>query len=189
MFASDMFRRAVPRAAIGLGIASGLLALSGCSNFIPSSGPRIGGFTRPAAQQVGDPGPVDAPALPYTIVNIDPVIVSSLEADPPVARFSQATQSRAPAEISIGLGDILGITIFESQAGGLFMPSEGGGGGGAGHSGNFVQLPQQQVGRDGMISVPFAGSLRAAGQTTGELERAIAAKLRPLLDTQGGRRW
>ncbi len=42
---------------------------------------------------------------------------------------------------------------------------------------NSVQIPNQQVGGDGRISIPFAGEMRVAGKTADEVSKMIAARL------------
>ena len=42
-----------------------------------------------------------------------------------------------------------------------------------------TRLPDQQVGSDGAISVPYAGRLQAAGRTPAEIERTIEERLGP----------
>jgi polysaccharide biosynthesis/export protein len=42
-----------------------------------------------------------------------------------------------------------------------------------------TRIPDQQVGTDGAISVPYAGRISAAGHTTAEVERAIEKQLGP----------
>jgi len=54
----------------------------------------------------------------------------------------------------------------------LFIPPDAGS-----RPGNFVQLPPQQVGQDGEISVPWAGTIRAAGRTPLEIQQAITTRL------------
>jgi protein involved in polysaccharide export with SLBB domain len=66
--------------------------------------------------------------------------------------------SRRPRPITLGIGDVVSITIFEAEAGGLFVPGD------AQRPGNFVTLPDQIVGSDGNITVPYAGTIRAAGR-------------------------
>src|SRR4029077_8005715 len=46
-----------------------------------------------------------------------------------------------PRGITLGIGDVMSITIFEAEAGGLFLPSEAGA-----RPGNFVTMPDQIVG-------------------------------------------
>ncbi|MGY2047789.1 polysaccharide biosynthesis/export family protein [Methylobacterium sp. JK268] len=73
----------------------------------------------------------------------------------------------------IGLGDIVSATIFEAQAGGLFIPNEAGS-----RSGNFIQVPNQQVDGAGNIVIPYAGTIRAAGRSAQEVSDEIVQKLR-----------
>ncbi|KQQ47920.1 hypothetical protein ASF58_00710 [Methylobacterium sp. Leaf125] len=72
----------------------------------------------------------------------------------------------------IAIGDVLAITVFEAQSGGLFIPSDS-----SSRSGNFVQVPNQQVDASGMVSVPYAGSIRVAGRTADQVGKEIAQLL------------
>ena len=79
--------------------------------------------------------------------------------------------SRRPPRrgITLGVGDVVSVTIFEAEAGGLFVPSEAGA-----RPGNFVTLPEQIVDSNGNITVPYAGTIPAAGRTLSEVQQAIA---------------
>ena len=79
---------------------------------------------------------------------------------------------RPPRRITLGIGDVVSVTIFEAEAGGLFLPSEAGA-----RPGNFVTLPDQMVDSDGNITVPYAGTIRAAGRTPLEVQQAIIEAL------------
>lgn len=70
--------------------------------------------------------------------------------------------------LPLGVGDVVQVAVFESQAGGLFIPSDAGS-----RPGNFVTLPQQVIDRDGTISVPYAGRIRAAGRSVQDVQREI----------------
>ena len=173
MSASDIIRPLSRRTLLRAGATTVVLGTAGCNSFLPSSGPRIEGIMGPAAQQGGDPGPLSAPSLRYALLTIDAAIVAGVEGDVPNSLFSAGLQSRAAAEVRFGTGDILGVTIFETQAGGLFIPADSGA-----RPGNFVTLPQQQVGQAGTITIPFAGDIKAAGRSAAELEKTIAGRLR-----------
>ena len=80
---------------------------------------------------------------------------------------------RPPASIKFGIGDVVSVSIFESAAGGLFIPLEAGV-----RPGNFVTLPDQSVDDNGDISIPFAGAVKAAGRTNVEVQNEIAARIR-----------
>ena len=85
---------------------------------------------------------------------------------------SKVFSRRLPRGITLGIGDIVSVTIFEAEAGGLFLPSEAGA-----RPGNFVTLPDQIVDSDGNITVPYAGTIRAAGRTPLEVQQAIIEAL------------
>lgn len=77
-----------------------------------------------------------------------------------------------PPASPLGIGDVVSVTIFESQAGGLFIPDDAGS-----RPGNFITLPKQTIGTDGIINVPYAGDVRAAGRPVGEVQTEIQQKL------------
>jgi polysaccharide biosynthesis/export protein len=88
------------------------------------------------------------------------------------ANASNAFCRRSPRRITLGIGDVVNVTIFEAEAGGIFLPSEAGA-----RPGNFVTLPDQMVDSDGNITVPYAGTIRAAGRTPLEVQQAIIEAL------------
>ncbi len=63
-------------------------------------------------------------------------------------------------------------SIFESSAGGLFVPGEA-----VGRAGNYVTLPVQTVSSNGTISIPYAGQVQASGRTLHEIQHDIESKL------------
>jgi len=73
----------------------------------------------------------------------------------------------------IGNGDVVSVTLFESAAGGLFFPLEGGL-----RTGNFLTLPPQIVDEKGAITVPYAGPIRASGRTAQQIQDAIVDALK-----------
>jgi polysaccharide export outer membrane protein len=64
------------------------------------------------------------------------------------------------------------VTVFESDAGGLFLPRQGGT-----RAGNFVTIPTQQVAKDGTIAVPYAGIVHVAGSTPEAVEKTVQDRL------------
>jgi polysaccharide biosynthesis/export protein len=114
------------------------------------------------AGQVNDPN-----HLPYALVKLTPQVVEIMARNTP--RLTGAfTDRRMPSELRFGIGDVVGVTIFEAAAGGLFIPSEAGV-----RPGNFVALPNQPVDSSGNISVPYAGSIHAKGHTPAEVQQTI----------------
>ncbi len=80
----------------------------------------------------------------------------------------------SPSSAVVGAGDILSVSIFESALGGLFTAPETSLGSGS----KSVVLPQIVVDSAGYIRIPFAESIRAAGRTPREIEKAIEARLK-----------
>lgn len=117
-------------------------------------------------------GPTSHTALPYAIVKLTPEVNSVLERSVP--RLSPGIADRRPPdEIRFGIGDVVGISIFEANSGGLFVPAEAGV-----RPGNFVQLPNQSVDHNGNLSVPYAGPIRAKGLTPTEVQTEIVAAIK-----------
>ena len=140
---------------------SALAVALGCAScsFMPGSGPESFDIR---AGQINDPN-----HLPYALVKVTPQVIDLLAQNSP--RLTGAFgDRRVPGEIRFGLGDVVGVTIFEAAAGGLFIPSEAGV-----RPGNFIALPNQQVDSNGNISVPYAGSIRAKGRTPVEVQQEI----------------
>jgi len=116
-------------------------------------------------------GQRDPVSLNYAIVKVTPKVIEVQSKNLP--RLTAFMENRRPRAITFGIGDILGVTIFEAASGGLFIPAEGGV-----RPGNFVTIPNQAIDIDGNISIPYAGSIRANGRTKVEVQDAIVAALK-----------
>ena len=147
------------------------LALPGCG-FISNSGPRSNAVMAGASQQSGDAGTPNVPREAYSMITLSPAVVARLARDARPSQFGANLLGLLPQATPLGMGDIVGVTIFEAQAGGLFIPAEPGA-----RPGNFITLPAQQIDGSGTISVPFAGAIRAAGRTPAQIERTIIQRL------------
>jgi len=117
-------------------------------------------------------GQYDPKNLVYALVRLTPRTVDILAAlNPQIA--GEFPDKRGPEAVRFGVGDVLGITIFESGPGGLFISPQGGTA-----PGNYVTLPNQAVDDHGNISVPYAGTLRAQGRTAPDVQQAIVTRLK-----------
>lgn len=83
------------------------------------------------------------------------------------------SRQSTPASIILGVGDVVQLTIFEAQSGGLFIPAEAGA-----RPGNYVTLPAQQIDASGNVTVPYAGSTRFAGKTIANVQSELVNKLK-----------
>ena len=142
-----------------------LLALScaGCG-IMPADGPQSLDIR---TSQAGQPE-----SLPYALVKLTPEVVRLLGQYTP--RLSTAFADRSPPKaFRFGIGDTVSVTIFESAAGGLFIPAEAGV-----RPGNFVTIPNQAVDDHGNIEVPYAGHIAAKGRTPAEIQHTIVDALK-----------
>jgi polysaccharide biosynthesis/export protein len=144
--------------------------MTGCSH-LPIDGPHARDIDRGAA--AGLHGSRDAIVVDYALLDINRAILETLNEFPRESMHKTfgGTTTRTPLA-RIGAGDVIQVSIFESAAGGLFVPAEA-----AGRTGNFVSIPNLTVNREGNISVPYAGAIHAAGRTVTEVERDVEKKL------------
>jgi polysaccharide biosynthesis/export protein len=147
---------------------AGVLA-TGCT--LPIDGPRhIDVTTRATASLVADRHKV---VIDYALVDINRAVLEyAVDVGPGSFFRTFGERSRAAPIIRVGVGDVVQVTVFEASVGGLFIPAEAGI-----RPGNYVTFPPQQVTRAGTISVPYAGKIRAAGQTLGDIEQSIESGL------------
>jgi len=139
----------------------GPAVLGGCG-FIPMSGPAS-----------SDVQTENSATLPFAVVKLDGNVLQVLEKYEPNGLPGTFADSRPPASIRFGIGDIVSITVFEAAAGGLYVPLEAGV-----RPGNYVNLPDQAIDNDGNISVPYAGSVRAAGRTNVQIQEDILQRIK-----------
>jgi len=140
------------------------LFLAGCGT-LPTSGPTA---RQVISQQSDDTQPR------FTVIDIDNRVVDTLLAAPREGLRARFPHRRSPPEPRIGIGDSLVVTIWEAAGGGLFasaandqiVPGS-----------RSVTLPEQMVGRDGAISVPFAGRIPVAGRAPVDVQHAIEQRL------------
>ncbi|MGG5821626.1 polysaccharide biosynthesis/export family protein [Falsiroseomonas sp. HW251] len=151
-------------------LAPTALLAAGCANFLPSAGPRFNQLPESAGVRAieADGGQ----RVWYAYVPLTPNVVSRLEAEERPMVFGRQTVAERAFDPRIGIGDTLHITVFEASSGGLFIPPQAGA-----RPGNFIQLPPQQVGRGGTITVPYAGAVRAEGLTPAELSKRLEDRL------------
>src|ERR1700734_3546554 len=110
---------------------------------------------------------------PYGLVKVTSDVIKTLDEYGPVTLSATFGDRRPPPDIKFGIGDVVGVTIFEAQAGGLFIPAEA-----SVRPGNFVGLPNQPIHTKGYISVPYAGLIPAAGKTPSEVDKEIVDRIK-----------
>jgi polysaccharide export outer membrane protein len=146
-------------------------SLAGCAD-VPTSGPSAKSVINDGAQTPD--GAVTA-SLQYEFVDLTDASVDLLNhrsRDSFAARFGD---HRASMEPVIGIGDLVSVTIWEASSGGLFSSSALAEKVSAGA--NSATIPEQVVGRDGAITVPYAGRVPVAGRTTRDVQAVVEKAL------------
>src|SRR6516225_10930426 len=138
--------------------------LGGCSA-LPRSGPMANAVINS-----------DESTRPYELFDISQSVVAAVRQHGPGSFAASFGDYRRSVEPTIGVGDTVSVNIWEAPGGVLFassnitsIPSTTGS--------RASTLPDEVVGRDGAITVPFAGRIHVAGQTTRAVEASIQTAL------------
>jgi len=145
------------------GLVAGIL-LVGCSS-LPTAGPTVSDVRK---QEVRNN------QIRFDLVDIDDNVVAALLAAPGESFRARFKKYGKPPEAKIGVGDSVVVSIWEAAGGGLFGPSA------SDHvstGSRNVAIPEQVVGRDGAITVPFAGRIPVAGRHPVEVQKTIEKRL------------
>ncbi len=122
---------------IAFAVLGGALLCAGCGPLLlPAAGPN--------AIAIDSGGTWSGP--PFGLIKLTPEVVNILEEYGPQTLTAAFGDRRPPPSIVFGIGDVVGVTIFEAAAGGLFIPAEAGV-----RPGNFVTLPNQPIDTKGFI--------------------------------------
>ncbi len=166
-FPEETFRgRNLGRALIVVALTT---SVAGCAGFLPLDAPDAAATKTNAALITSPSVP-----LPYALMPINPDVLRATNSitDDTGAAFSKLSGGNY-RDVTIGVGDILTVTVYEAQAGGLFIPREAGV-----RPGNFVDIPRQQVDQSGNINIPYAGSIKVAGLTPRAVSNIIRDRLK-----------
>lgn len=132
---------------------------------LPGSGPLRQDLVEERAQALGL----------FTVVDVNQQSLEILSRRPVVSLSGTFRDRRPSSDQRVGIGDTVSVTIWEAAAGGLFSaPAVDRLGPGS----RSAVIPDQVVGRDRSITVPYAGRVDVVGRTTAQIEREIVNRLR-----------
>jgi len=138
-----------------LTILASVLVLAACG--LPRSGPSKSEIMAGAVEKGGD----------TQVVNVTTAIARAASFQPSWGFSQSFLAAGSIGADEIRPGDVLGLSIWENVDSGLLSRSPVG----------ATQLEQVQVDGEGFIFVPYAGRVRAAGNTPDGLRRIITQKL------------
>lgn len=154
-----------------------LLGLSGCasySSWLPTSGPTQSEIVGASTTSQNEQG--------IEIVNIDDKVARKLISQQKKELFSDAFGQAVRYTPAINAGDVLEISIWEAPPASLFGTSllTAPGSSATSHANT---LPEQTVGQEGTISIPFAGTIKVSGLSSDQVASLIAARLKGLANS------
>jgi polysaccharide export outer membrane protein len=151
------------RAIAVIGVLAGMI-VAGCSS-LPTAGPTASDVKH---QEIKNN------EVRFDLVDIDDRIVAALLASPAENFHTRFKKYGTPPRPRIGVGDSVVVSIWEAAGGGLFGTSP------TDHvsaGSRNVTIPEQMVGQDGGISVPFADRVPVAGRLPVEVQKTIERRL------------
>lgn len=150
------------------------LTIAGCTSL---------GASGPTTRSINRADGLPAVSADIKIVDLHEATARRVMAANRAALFSEALGESDPIGTIIGKGDILDIAVWEAPPAALFGSVGGEGalaaaGGGIGVSSRNTVFPEQMVDENGRVSLPFAGSIPAAGMTPRQIELEIVRRLK-----------
>lgn len=146
-----------------------VLGLTGCAGWLPITGPSA----RQLQEAVNSPPEDDIIAL----INIDSATNQRLALSQKKSSFAEFFKSGPKPTYAVNPGDSVSVSIWEANPPMLFGMTPAAVVAGIG-TGQATHLPEQMVGADGYITVPFAGRVQVAGKKVSQIESEITKALR-----------
>ncbi|WP_331297791.1 polysaccharide biosynthesis/export family protein [Methylobacterium oryzae] len=142
----------------------------GCT-YMPAAGPTASAIQAGAEVATADGGILAR----YEIIDVTPSVVEALRGRPLDSLLASFGDHRPSSEPVIGIGDMVSVSVWEAGSGGLFSGPLVADRFSAGSKSALI--PEQPVGRDGAISVPYAGRIKVAGRRTQDVQALIENEL------------
>jgi polysaccharide export outer membrane protein len=139
------------------------ISLTACST-LPGSGPTTSDVIDQAKEA----------QRRFDMVELDGRVIDTLASQPTLRLSEPLVRSGRPRSLAIGLGDRVTVSIWQASNG---QASTAPGDNGANSVDPPLTVPDQIVGPDGGISVPFAGRIAVSGRTPLQVQTAIEERL------------
>lgn len=165
------FKQTRVRRIVGPTALLALLALGGCSalySTLPTTGP--------SARQV-EQSSASLNASGIQLVDVTDAVARKVVASQKQSLFSEIFGAAVQPGYVVGAGDVIEVSVWEAPPAALFGsgsldPRTGP------STTRVTALPEQMVNSDGIINVPFAGPVNAAGRSPQQIEKDIVQQLK-----------
>lgn len=144
------------------------LALSGCAGF---------GASGPSAGKIAQEGGAPLAASNIQLVDLTESVLPRLQNASSAEQFSRILAPARPIGVVLGAGDAVDVTIWEAPPAVLFGATTDTRASLSNQSARSTTMPEQMIDASGRLTIPFAGSVQAAGRTPRQVEEMIASRL------------
>jgi polysaccharide export outer membrane protein len=144
-----------------------LTLLGACSHWLPASGP--------STIKMNEAAEADTSII--QLVDITPVVTQRLALSQKKQSFAESFTERRVNSYLVNPGDIIEVSIWEASPAMLFGVAPAAAAFSASSGSKASTLPEQMVGADGYINVPFAGRIKVAGKNLQKIETDIVKAL------------
>lgn len=110
------------------------------------------------------------------MIDVDGRVISTLRSQPGANLLGRFEQDGKPPVPTIRVGDTISVTIWQATDQQILVPRQPAPGD-AEQGGGNATIPNQIVGADGAITVPFAGRIPVAGRTPVQVQAIIEQRL------------
>lgn len=145
------------------------LVMGGCASFpawLPSSGPSVA--------QVVEQEKVDSP---IPVVEVNHALARRVLAAQRADSFAESLSAKAPPGYVVGAGDVLEVSVWEAPPAALFGAAVVDPRAGLTTT-RQTTLPEQIVNVEGVINVPFAGTVPVTGKSPQQIEADLVMRLK-----------
>jgi polysaccharide biosynthesis/export protein len=147
------------------------LGLSACGS-LPQSGPTTKAF---ASDQFNSDGRIQQITVTPEVIQ---VLAQNRTDEGFASNLPRSGATSSNSEPLLGVGDALEISIWEAPPATLFAGAETASRGSTTNGARSITLPEQTIGADGMVRVPFAGDVPALGRIPSLIAADVVNRLR-----------
>ncbi len=141
--------------------------LGACSHWLPAAGP--------STIKMNQAAETDTSII--QLVDITPAVTQRLALNQKKQSFAESFAERRVNSYLVNPGDIIEVSIWEASPAMLFGVAPAAAAFSASSGSKASTLPEQMVGADGYINVPFAGRIKVGGKNLQKIETDIVKAL------------
>ena len=156
----------IVRSSVVVGCA---VALAACTS-LGGTGPSTGRIMDAPEQSYADTG--------IQVIELESAVLERLNAHSAASSFAEVFGESDTSPTVVGAGDILDIAIWEAPPAVLFGSTTSDQRLAANPEvASSAEIPQQQVGEDGKVTVPFVGRIDVVGLRPEQIEAIVVSRL------------